>query len=86
MPPDLRLSPGMRGYDSRWKRIRIQVLNAHGIPSADWHLWDVDHSPAYDASIEPDHLKYTLTPCLHAEHSSKTARQDGGFGNRKGKS
>lgn len=81
LPIDLRPSSGQRGYDSRWRRIRAQVLTAHGIPSRDWHLYDIDHDPPYDAEREPDHLKYKLTPRLHGEHSSKTAREDGGFGN-----
>jgi hypothetical protein len=76
-----RPSSGKRGYGPQWRRIRERILRIFGIPRQDWHLWDVDHSPPYDPAIEPDHLKYTLTPRQHADHSSKTASRDGGFGN-----
>ncbi|MEN6491810.1 MAG: hypothetical protein ABFC85_07440 [Rectinema sp.] len=70
-------SPG--GYGN-WRRIREQVLRAHGIPESDWHLYDIDHDPVYDPAREPDHTKYKLTPMLHAGHSQKTVRHDHGFG------
>lgn len=78
-----RPSPAERGYGPQWRRIRERVLKEHGIPMHDWHLYDIDHEPPYAPSVEPDHMKYRLTPRLHAEHSSKTAARDGGFGNTK---
>ena len=81
--PDNRPSPSERGYGSDWRKIRERTLRLYGIPMYQWHKWDVDHSPVFDKAIEPDHSKYKLTPRLHAEHSSKTAARDGGFGNRK---
>lgn len=77
-----RLSAARRGYGPEWKKIRETVLAQHGIPKEEWPLYDVDHYPAYDASVEPDHHKYTLTPVLHGEHSRKTVLVDGGFGNK----
>ena len=68
------------GYGT-WRKIREQVLRAHGIPESDWSLYDIDHEPVYDPAREPDHTRYKLTPRLHAKHSSKTATRDGGFGN-----
>jgi hypothetical protein len=82
-PIPVRPSAHARGYDATWQRIRIIVLSRAGIPREDWHLWDVDHDPPYNPEIEPDHLKYRLTPHPHGDHSSKTARDDGGFGNEK---
>lgn len=75
-----RPAAGARGYGAAWRRIRERVLSRAGIPPADWHRYDVDHSPVYNPTIEPDHSKYTLTPRLHADHSRKTATVDGGYG------
>lgn len=85
-PPraDFRPSPTARGYGPLWRRIRIIVLSRAGIPRAEWPRWDVDHTPAYDPAVEPDHLRYKLTPRRHGEHSAKTAREDGGFGHQRG--
>ena len=77
-----RPNPNQRGYGATWRRVREKVLINAGIPRAEWGLYDVDHRPAYNPAIEPDHNKYTLVPMLHAEHSKKTAREDGGFGNK----
>lgn len=75
-----------RGYGYAWQKIREEVLANAGIPRSLWPRYDVDHNPPYDPAIEPDHRKYTLIPRLHGTHSSKTAREDGGFGNRRGES
>ncbi|MDR1903067.1 MAG: hypothetical protein LBQ88_12405 [Treponema sp.] len=69
---DNRPSSAQRGYGSQWKAIREMVLRQHGIPRADWPLYDVHHKPAYNPAIEPDHLRYTLTPLLHADHTKVT--------------
>ena len=71
-----------RGYGPEWKEIRARVLRAHGVPEDQWHLWTVDHRPVYDRDKEPNHNMYELVPMLRTEHSRKTAREDGGFGNR----
>lgn len=77
-PTDNRQSACKRGYDRHWQEIRRRVLLAHRIPKAEWHLYDIHHEPPYNPAIEPDHLKYQLTPLLHADHSRHTARQGGG--------
>ena len=59
------------------------MLKQAGIPQTQWHLYDVDHRPAYNPDIEPDHNKYNLVPMLKADHSRKTATVDGGFRNGK---
>ena len=80
---DNRPSASRRGYNAGWRKVRARVLSAHGIPRDQWTRYDIDHSPAYNPAIEPDHSKYTLVPRLHGEHSRKTIREDGGFGKRK---
>ncbi|NCC65369.1 MAG: hypothetical protein EOM15_12005 [Spirochaetia bacterium] len=75
-PKDTRVPAYKRGYDHTWRKVRAQVLADNGIPKEAWPLYDVDHNPAYDPAVEPDHTKYTLVPRLHSEHSRKTAQQD----------
>lgn len=76
-----------RGYGYAWQKIREEVLANAGIPRSLWPRYDVDHNPPYDPKKEPDHRKYTLIPRLHGTHSSKTNKEDGGFGNgRRGES
>lgn len=75
---DQRPSSSRRGYDRHWQTIRRRVLIAYRIPPEHWHRYDIHHEPAYNPAIEPDHLKYKLTPLLHADHSRETARQGGG--------
>lgn len=76
--PDTRPPASQRGYGAEWRQVRADVLRHHGIPEAEWHQWDVDHTPAYNPSVEPDHRKYTLTPMRHGDHSRKTNAVDGG--------
>jgi 5-methylcytosine-specific restriction protein A len=65
-----------RGYGRGWQKIRENVLKEYGIPRERWHLYAIDHTPAYDARVEPDHEKYQLRPMLIDDHNRKTARQD----------
>ena len=58
------------------------VLQKAGIPRGEWGKYDVDHNPPYNPALEPDHTKYQLIPRLHGEHSSKTVREDGGWGKK----
>lgn len=78
-----RPSSSKRGYGAEWRRIRKRVLQEAGIPRDQWSLYDVDHRPAYNPDIEPDHNKYTLVPMLHADHSKKTAKENNGYGNNR---
>jgi hypothetical protein len=73
---EARPSRSRRGYTNEWRRIREEVLASHGIPRQEWPLYDVDHNPPYNASVEPDHRRYHLVPLLRSEHSRKTARMD----------
>ena len=75
-PSDNRQSPAKRGYGRAWQKIRETVLSSAGIPSEQWPLYDVDHNPPYNPALEPDHLRDNLIPRLHADHSSKTAKED----------
>lgn len=80
---DDRPSASSRGYNSQWRKVRAEVLRAYGIPRDLWSLYDVDHRPPYNPTVEPDHRKYELVPMLHADHSRKTATEDGAFGHRR---
>lgn len=77
---DSRPSAARRGYDRAWHIVRAEVLRAHGIPPSEWHRYDVDHNPPYNALVEPDHRKYKLVPRLHGDHSRKTSRENRGWG------
>lgn len=79
--PDQRESAAKRGYGSEWRKVREEVLQDWGIPKDQWSKYDVDHILSYDPDKEPDHRKYTLIPRVHSEHSKKTVKYDGGFGN-----
>jgi 5-methylcytosine-specific restriction protein A len=80
---DRRQSSTRRGYDRTWRATRERILLLYGIPRDRWPEYDVDHVPAYNPAIEPDHTKYQLIPRLHADHSRKTVREDGGWGRPK---
>jgi hypothetical protein len=76
---DTRPSASQRGYGGEWRHIRENVLRHSGISQHLWPLYDIDHDPPYP-TIGTDHMKYRLIPRLHGEHSSKTDKQDHGFG------
>lgn len=75
-PKDTRKSSSRRGYGNTWRKVRVEVLRNNNIPKEQWPLYDVDHNPPYNPSVEPNHRKYTLIPRLHADHSKKTANHD----------
>lgn len=75
-PKDTRPTSVERGYDREWRRVRREVLKEHGIPQWEWKLYDVDHNPPYDPSVQTDHRAYNLIPRLKADHSRKTATED----------
>ena len=79
--PDKRGAAYTRGYGREWQKIRMEVLQEAGIPQHEWIRYDVDHVPRYDPETEPDHRAYALIPMLRADHSRKTVKHDGGFGN-----
>ncbi len=81
-----RPSAAKRGYDRRWKAIRLKTLIRDNFTCVDCHSVvdgkhaHVDHIiPREDGgSDEPDNLATRCDRC----HGKKTATQDGGFGNR----
>lgn len=75
-PAKPRQSAAAMGYGHEWRKVRAEVLATHGIPEAEWPLWDVHHEPPYNPAVEPDHRKYTLVPMLHSQHSRKTRRDN----------
>jgi len=75
-PKDNRVSSSRRGYGNSWRKIRVEILKKNNIPKEQWPLYDIDHNPPYNPSIEPNHRKYKLIPRLHADHSKKTVKCD----------
>ena len=70
-----------RGYDAAWHRVRRAFIAAHPTCSCGAPATDVDHVvPLRDGGT---HDWSNLQALCHACHSTKTARRDGGFGNRK---
>jgi 5-methylcytosine-specific restriction protein A len=83
---DARPSAAKRGYDRNWKRIRIQVLIRDNYTCQD--CGDVvDGKDAHVDHVIPlaaggtNELSNLKTRCIRC-HSKKTAKEDGGFGNR----
>lgn len=80
--------PGRRALatnDARWRAMRTRILkdeplcrecSKHGRIRAASH---VDHVDGNAMNNAPDNLQPLCPPC----HSRKTAREDGGWGNRK---
>ena len=77
-----RPSARRRGYDRQWERVRSAFLAAHprctfcGAPAV-----DVDHVVPIAGGgprLDPANLRALCHPC----HSSRTARDQGGFGCR----
>ena len=84
-PRDREASRLMRCSDPRWKAIRAQHLAKHplcvhceevGLVTA---AAEVDHIDGDDSNNAPSNLQ----GLCKRHHSSKTCRENGGFGNRK---
>jgi len=92
-PRDTRPSASKRGYGSRWKKVRARQLrieplcrlcsNEGIIKVANVVDHIIPHKGNSDLMWSSSNHQSLCTPC----HNSKTAREDGGFGNEiKGKS
>ena len=83
-----RLSSHARGYGSRWEKLRAVFLRQHPLCASCESegrctaATEVDHVIPHrgDQALfwAPGNLQPMCKPC----HSRKTAREDGGFGNR----
>ena len=78
-----------RGYGAKWRKVRAVILRREPLCRAcrsDGLLvvaTDVDHIlPKSDGGAE---MLSNLQPLCHRHHSIKTARRDGGFGNKQKK-
>jgi len=82
-----------RVYDAQWARFAKRYLRNHPLcecdKCADLPDWrrpeatDVDHIDGLGPRGPRGYDENNLMAMSHACHSSKTARQDGGFGHRK---
>ncbi len=76
-----RLSPSKRGYGAAWRRLRKRILARDPVCRGCFVAGstDVDHvvPRSQGGSDHPSNLQGLCRSC----HSSKTAREDGGFGN-----
>lgn len=78
-----RGSAAQRGYGSRWRKIRREVLELQPfcqVPGCVRLASDVDHAipRALGGSDDPENLQ----ALCHAHHSQKTARQSSGWGKK----
>lgn len=82
----VRASAHARGYDARWSRTRAKKLKA--TPLCEWPgctkpATDVDHIDGQGPNSPHGHDQANLQSLCHPHHSTKTAKQDGGFGRGK---
>ena len=81
-----RGSAASRGYGSRWQKYRLQFLQAHPLCvkcERTTAATDVDHIIPVTGPNDPlfwDPKNHQ--PLCHSHHSEKTAKEDGGFGNK----
>lgn len=86
---EFRDSPTKRGYSYRWSKVREAFLREHPLcveclkQGRITPATDVDHIVPHRGDPElmwnPDNYQALCHSC----HAKKTAREDGGFGNRK---
>ena len=86
-----RGSAAQRGYDAQWVRYRRMFLAEHPLCAECTQrgervrATDVDHIVPVSGPGDPLFWEPTNHQGLcHSDHSRKTAREDGGFGNRAG--
>jgi|ERR1035437_489561 5-methylcytosine-specific restriction protein A len=87
-----RPNANQRGYDARWQVTRRAYLNTHPLCESvecmalpEWRrpdATDVDHVEGRGPKASDGHDHAQLQALCHPCHSTKTAKQDGGFGRR----
>ncbi len=81
-------SSSERGYGYRWQKLRARFLAQHPVCAECLKegritmATDVDHIRPHKGEPELMWNEGNLQALCHACHSRKTAREDGGFGNR----
>lgn len=86
---ELRGSSSDRGYGYRWQKLRNRFIAQHPLCQACQAkgiirmATDVDHIVPHRGDPELLYDEVNLQSLCHECHSRKTAREDGGFGNRR---
>ena len=87
-PPDDRPNSAARGYDGKWRKARAAYLSRHPLCV---HCLDegrvaaatvVDHIIPHKGDWKKFWKSDNWQALCASHHSAKTAREDGGFGNR----
>lgn len=89
-PATVRENSAQRGYGYKWQQARAGFLKKH--PLCVYCLkkdkvtaaTDVDHIIPHKGDMDLFWQRSNWQPLCGSCHSAKTAREDGGFGNRKG--
>lgn len=87
--PTARLAPAARGYDKEWFKTRWTIAKRRPPCASCGAAWQdgktghhIDHIVPFRGIDDPLRLDLSnLQALCHSCHSSKTCRQDGGFGN-----
>lgn len=87
--PEARPSANSRGYDWNWRKIRAAVLRGEPLCRECRTVRGLLVPAEHVDHIKPlsqggTHDLENLQPLCHSCHSAKTARQDGGLGNKRG--
>lgn len=83
-----RLTARERGYDSRWRKARLTFLRSNPLcvecEKEGWHIpaTVVDHIIPHKGDMKLFWDRNNWQPLCKRHHDIKTARDDGGFGNR----
>lgn len=84
--PDNRPSAAARGYDRQWRKKRAKYLRKHPFcaeSGCSKRATHVDHIVPLAAGGADDESNFQSL--CHSHHSIKTNKEDGGFGNPKGR-
>lgn len=92
---DLREAASRRGYGAKWRRLRAKVMAAVALEQG-WPFALCEHHLKHNERVKATDLDHIISRSLggsddaenlqalcHSCHSKKTAKEDGGFKNRR---